>query len=86
MGDTILYSSCFDANGSLFEAIFISDSLNYAAIIDSVRISTAKGFRYANNDMGRCKLNCRKPRGGVAGSEAKPSDIPNREARNPSGM
>ena len=55
--DTILYSSCFDANGGLFETIttsedaIISDSLNHASIIDGVRLSKAKVFRYANNDM-----------------------------------
>ncbi|MET1255239.1 glycine C-acetyltransferase [Aliikangiella maris] len=57
MEDTILYSSCFDANGGLFETILtaddaiISDSLNHASIIDGVRLSKAKRFRYANNDM-----------------------------------
>ncbi|MCF8495631.1 MAG: glycine C-acetyltransferase [Alphaproteobacteria bacterium] len=56
-GDTILYSSCFDANGGLFETILgaedaiISDALNHASIIDGVRLSKAKRFRYANNDM-----------------------------------
>ena len=55
--DTILYSSCFDANGGLFEAILgpddaiISDALNHASIIDGVRLCKAKRFRYANNDM-----------------------------------
>lgn len=55
--DTILYSSCFDANGGVFEALFgeedaiISDALNHASIIDGVRLSKAKRFRYANNDM-----------------------------------
>lgn len=55
--DTILYSSCFDANTGLFETItseddaIISDSLNHASIIDGVRLSKAKRFRYANNDM-----------------------------------
>ena len=57
MEDTILYPSCFDANGGLFETILgpedaiISDSLNHASIIDGVRLSKAKRFRYANNDM-----------------------------------
>ncbi len=56
--DTILYSSCFDANGGLFETILdeedavISDSLNHASIIDGVRLSKARRLRYANNDMG----------------------------------
>ncbi len=55
--DTILYSSCFDANGGLFETILtdedavISDSLNHASIIDGIRLSKARRFRYANNDM-----------------------------------
>lgn len=55
--DTILYSSCFDANGGLFEALLgpedavISDSLNHASIIDGVRLCKAQRFRYANNDM-----------------------------------
>src|SRR5690606_38289143 len=55
--DTILYSSCFDANGGLFETVLgeedavISDSLNHASIIDGIRLSKAKRFRYANNDM-----------------------------------
>lgn len=55
--DTILYSSCFDANGGLFEPFLseedaiISDSLNHASIIDGVRLCKAKRFRYANNDM-----------------------------------
>jgi len=55
--DTILYSSCFDANGGLFETLLgeedavISDALNHASIIDGVRLSKAQRFRYANNDM-----------------------------------
>ena len=55
--DTILYSSCFDANGGLFETILteqdavISDALNHASIIDGIRLSKAKRLRYANNDM-----------------------------------
>ncbi len=57
MEDTILYSSCFDANAGLFETVLsaedaiISDSLNHASIIDGVRLCKAKRFRYANNDM-----------------------------------
>ena len=55
--DTILYSSCFDANGGLFETLLtaddavISDELNHASIIDGVRLCKAKRFRYHNNDM-----------------------------------
>lgn len=55
--DTILYSSCFDANGGLFETLFneedaiISDALNHASIIDGIRLCKAKRFRYQNNDM-----------------------------------
>ena len=55
--DTILYSSCFDANGGLFETLLtnedaiISDSLNHASIIDGVRLSKAKRYRYENNNM-----------------------------------
>lgn len=57
MEDTILYSSCFDANGGLFETIttendaIISDELNHASIIDGVRLSKAMKYRYRNNDM-----------------------------------
>lgn len=55
--DTILYSSCFDANGGLFETLFdendaiISDELNHASIIDGVRLCKAARLRYKNNDM-----------------------------------
>ena len=55
--DTILYPSCFDANGGLYETILgpedavISDELNHASIIDGIRLSKAKRFRYKNNDM-----------------------------------
>ncbi|HLY54983.1 MAG TPA: glycine C-acetyltransferase [Stellaceae bacterium] len=56
--DSILYSSCFDANGGLFETLLteddaiVSDELNHASIIDGIRLSKAKRFRYRNNDMG----------------------------------
>jgi len=55
--DTILYSSCFDANGGIFEALLderdavISDALNHASIIDGIRLCKAQRFRYANRDM-----------------------------------
>ena len=57
MDDAILYSSCFDANGGLFETLLdtedavISDALNHASIIDGIRLSKARRLRYANNDM-----------------------------------
>ncbi|MGX5715687.1 glycine C-acetyltransferase [Arthrobacter sp. MAHUQ-56] len=56
--DTILFSSCFDANGGVFESLFgaedavISDALNHASIIDGIRLSKARRYRYANQDMG----------------------------------
>ncbi|MEI3193413.1 MAG: aminotransferase class I/II-fold pyridoxal phosphate-dependent enzyme [Lachnospiraceae bacterium] len=63
MDDTILYSSCFDANGGLLtiltaEDAVISDELNHASIIDGVRLCKAKRYRYHNNDMAdlRAKL------------------------------
>ena len=55
--DTILYSSCFDANGGIFEALFderdaiISDALNHASIIDGIRLCKARRFRYASRDI-----------------------------------
>lgn len=57
MEDAILYSSCFDANGGLFESLLstedaiISDALNHASIIDGIRLCKAKRYRYANNNM-----------------------------------
>ena len=57
MEDTILYGSCFDANGGLFETLLgaedavISDALNHASIIDGIRLCKAQRYRYANNDM-----------------------------------
>ena len=57
MEDAILFSSCFDANGGVFEALLgdqdaiISDALNHASIIDGVRLCKARRLRYANNDM-----------------------------------
>ncbi len=61
MEDTILYTSCFDANGGLFETLLgpddaiISDQLNHASIIDGVRLCKAKRFRYANSNMAELK-------------------------------
>ena len=58
MEDSILFAACFDANGAVFEPLFgehdaiISDALNHASIIDGIRLSKARRFRYANNDMG----------------------------------
>jgi len=55
--DTILYGSCFDANGGLFENLFteedaiVSDALDHASVIDGIRLSKAQRFRYTNNDM-----------------------------------
>jgi glycine C-acetyltransferase len=69
--DTILYPSCFDANGGLFETLLgpedavISDQLNHASIIDGIRLCKAKRYRYANNDMAdlRVKLEQAKAEG-----------------------
>ena len=66
---TILYSSCWDANGGLFETILgpedaiISDALNHASIIDGVRLCKAKRFRYANNDMDDLRTQLEAARG-----------------------
>ncbi len=66
MEDTILYSSCFDANTGLFETLLsdkdaiISDALNHASIIDGVRLCKAKRFRYNNNDMQDLELQLQK--------------------------
>ncbi|WP_118986052.1 glycine C-acetyltransferase [Photorhabdus sp. CRCIA-P01] len=66
MEDAILYSSCFDANGGLFETLFgpedaiISDALNHASIIDGVRLCKAKRYRYANNDMQELRVQLEK--------------------------
>ncbi|HET6724489.1 MAG TPA: glycine C-acetyltransferase [Gammaproteobacteria bacterium] len=67
--DTILYSSCFDANGGLFETLLeendaiISDSLNHASIIDGVRLCKAQRFRYANNDMNELEARLKEASG-----------------------
>ena len=73
--DTILYSSCFDANGGLFETLLtdqdavISDALNHASIIDGVRLCKAKRFRYNNNDM--ADLEARLQEADAAGARFK---------------
>jgi glycine C-acetyltransferase len=67
--DAILYSSCFDANGGLFETLLdekdavISDALNHASIIDGIRLSKAQRYRYANNDMGELERCLQEARG-----------------------
>lgn len=64
--DTILYSSCFDANGGLFEALLgpedavISDELNHASIIDGIRLCKARRYRYRNNDMSELESRLRE--------------------------
>jgi glycine C-acetyltransferase len=64
--DTILYGSCFDANGGLFETLLgaedavISDALNHASIIDGIRLCKAQRYRYANNDMGDLEAKLRE--------------------------
>ncbi len=66
MEDAILYSSCFDANGGLFETLLteqdavISDALNHASIIDGIRLCKAQRYRYANNDMGDLEAKLRE--------------------------
>jgi len=67
--DTILYTSCFDANGGLFETLLgaedavISDELNHASIIDGVRLCKAQRFRYRNSDMGDLEAQLKESRG-----------------------
>jgi glycine C-acetyltransferase len=67
--DTILYSSCFDANGGLFETLLsaedaiISDELNHASIIDGVRLCKAQRFRYRNNDMADLEAKLQEAKG-----------------------
>jgi len=66
--DTILYSSCFDANGGLFETLLteedavISDELNHASVIDGIRLCKARRFRYSNNDMADLEAALKKSR------------------------
>jgi len=67
--DTILYSSCFDANGGLFETVLseedaiISDALNHASIIDGVRLCKAERFRYANNNLDELEAHLKATQG-----------------------
>jgi glycine C-acetyltransferase len=67
--DAILYSSCFDANGGLFETLLderdavISDALNHASIIDGIRLCKAQRYRYANSDMGELEQRLREAQG-----------------------
>jgi glycine C-acetyltransferase len=64
--DTILYTSCFDANGGLFETLLgpedaiISDSLNHASIIDGIRLCKAQRFKYQNSNMNDLELQLKK--------------------------
>ncbi len=66
--DTILYTSCFDANGGLFETLLgsedavISDALNHASIIDGIRLCKAKRFRYEHNDMASLETQLKEAR------------------------
>ncbi|WP_315708815.1 glycine C-acetyltransferase [Brenneria uluponensis] len=68
MEDAILYSSCFDANGGLFETLMgpedaiVSDALNHASIIDGIRLSKARRYRYANNDMNQLEARLQQAR------------------------
>ncbi len=69
MEDTILYSSCFDANGGLFETLLgpedavISDALNHASIIDGIRLCKAQRFRYANGDLNELEAQLKQAAG-----------------------
>ena len=70
--DAILFAACFDANGGLFEALLgsedavISDSLNHASIIDGIRLSKARRFRFANSDMADLEVQLKAARAGGA--------------------
>lgn len=72
MEDSILFAACFDANGAVFEPLFgeqdaiISDALNHASIIDGIRLSKAKRFRFANGDMNDLEAQLKAARGGGA--------------------
>ncbi len=70
--DAILFAACFDANGAVFEPLFgeqdaiVSDALNHASIIDGIRLSKAKRFRYANGDMDDLEVQLKAARAGGA--------------------
>ena len=72
MDDSILFAACFDANGAVFEPLFgehdaiISDALNHASIIDGIRLSKAKRFRFANGDMNDLESQLKAAREGGA--------------------
>lgn len=72
MDDSILFAACFDANGAVFEPLFgeqdaiVSDSLNHASIIDGIRLSKARRFRFANGDMDDLEAQLKAARGGGA--------------------
>ena len=72
MDDAILYSSCFDANGGLFEVLLgeedaiVSDELNHASIIDGIRLCKAKRYRYRNNDMSDLRARLEEAKGASA--------------------
>ncbi len=70
--DSILFAACFDANGAVFEPLFgaedaiISDALNHASIIDGIRLSKARRFRYANSDMNELEARLKEAKEGKA--------------------
>ncbi len=72
MDDSILFAACFDANGAVFEPLFgeqdaiVSDALNHASIIDGIRLSKARRFRYANGDMNDLEAQLKAAREGGA--------------------
>ena len=72
MESAILFASCFDANGAVFEPLFgeqdaiVSDALNHASIIDGIRLSKAKRYRYANNDMNDLQVRLKEARAASA--------------------
>lgn len=72
MDDAILFAACFDANGALFEPLLgpedavVSDALNHASIIDGIRLSKARRFRYANSDMADLEAKLKEARDGGA--------------------